>query len=309
VIRDVAKALLRARSSAWHIVVSNPVDITTHAACVVRPERTFGLCDMPWKVLRATAMAGGVPLSDLTYSYCGLNHLSWVAAVRDEDGKDVLGTIVDGPGLLDVFSATLGTDSRLAKGLVAVTRQLRAIPSPYLRYYYCATELIERARRAQTTRGEECESVQKYFEKACRDGDHALANNLARRRGGWGIGVTVARACAQVLGTEQATAIPCGPNRGIVGFLEDDAIVEAPRRLSDFAAVDEAQPLLHRHIRGLMSQVAAYEWLAADAATSGEFDSAVMAAASNPLIPSVDLARRLLAETIDEQKQWLPQFQ
>ncbi|MNP52740.1 putative 6-phospho-beta-glucosidase [compost metagenome] len=60
--------------------------------------------------------------------------------------------------------------------------------------------------------------------------------------------------------------------------------------------------------KGLIHAVKTYEQLAIDAAVTGDRALALQALAHHPLVPSVDVAIRMLDEMLEANKEFLPNF-
>ena len=61
-------------------------------------------------------------------------------------------------------------------------------------------------------------------------------------------------------------------------------------------------------VSGLVTEIKAFEILAAKAAVEGDYNAALQALCINPLIPSDDLAKTILDEMMEAHKEYLPQF-
>src|SRR5207245_10684713 len=84
--------------------------------------------------------------------HVGINHLTWERAVR-VDGEDRL------PRLLDAEAEEIGREISIAPSLI---RLLGAIPSYYLRYYYCTDEVLAEQLSGQNrSRAEEVMAIER----------------------------------------------------------------------------------------------------------------------------------------------------
>jgi 6-phospho-beta-glucosidase len=54
--------------------------------------------------------------------------------------------------------------------------------------------------------------------------------------------------------------------------------------------------------------VKTYEQLAIEAAVHGDRDLALQAIVHHPLVPSIDVGKRMLAELLEQNKAYLPNF-
>jgi len=84
------------------------------------------------------------------------------------------------------------------------------------------------------------------------------------------------------------------PNRSSLPFLDEEAIVEVPCVISRGGIVPTAIGTVPMHAQGLILAVRAAERAAIDAALSGSRAMAIKALALHPLVPSVDVAGRIL---------------
>lgn len=61
-------------------------------------------------------------------------------------------------------------------------------------------------------------------------------------------------------------------------------------------------------IKGLVQQIKSFERMAAKAAVTGDYQTALLAMTINPLVPSDIEAREILDELFEAHKEHLPQF-
>ena len=89
-----------------------------------------------------------------------------------------------------------------------------------------------------------------------------------------------------------------GRNAGTLDGLAGDDVVEVPARITSEGPVPVAQRPLAPELLGLVQHVAAYERLAACAASTGDRDTARLALLANPLVREYELADGLLDELL-----------
>ena len=95
-------------------------------------------------------------------------------------------------------------------------------------------------------------------------------------------------------------------NNGTFPFLDDDAVIEVPARVSGAGVDPLPQRPLPPEFRGLVAHVSAYEELALDAALRGGRDRVAGALLAHPLIGQADLAERLADALIAANAKHLP---
>ncbi|MGO4272988.1 6-phospho-beta-glucosidase, partial [Paenibacillus sp. TAF58] len=98
------------------------------------------------------------------------------------------------------------------------------------------------------------------------------------------------------------------PNGRILDFLAPDACIEVNCLVTKQGPIPLAVSNVPFAVKGLIHTVKTYEQLAIEAAVSGDRDLALLALASHPLIPSVNVAEPMLAEMLEQNKAFLPQF-
>ncbi len=143
-VLDIAeRARRRTAAGAWIIDFTNPVGIVTRAL-LDAGHRAVGLCNVAIGFQRSFAAMLGVNPGQVSLDHVGLNHLTWERAVL-VNGRDRL------PELLAAHGAQIVDMTAQPAG---VLRELGAVPSYYLRYFYCHDAVVAEQRR-HTTRAEE----------------------------------------------------------------------------------------------------------------------------------------------------------
>lgn len=311
VAMDIARRVARLAPDAWVINFTNPAGLVTEAMSRVLGDRVIGICDSPVGLGRRVARVLGADPASAWIDYVGLNHLGWLRGLH-VDGRDRLPDLLaDDRALASVEEGRLfGTDW---------LRSIGAIPNEYLHYYYFNRETVRAYREAERTRGAFLHAQQAGFYDAMRrPGTPALATwrrTLAEREatymaanreaagagaraeedlesGGYEkVALALMRAIAR---DERATLILDVRNRGALGALDADAVVEVPCLVDANGAHPVAVAPLPLHAAGLVTAVKAVEREVLAAADSGSVSAAVRAFALHPLVDSVAVARRLV---------------
>ena len=130
---------------------------------------------------------------------------------------------------------------------------------------------------------------------------------LAKRGGGdyAEMALGVIRAIAYNIDTFAVCNVP---NRGVIPFLPDEAVVETACMVNAAGAA----PITFRNfpdsVRGIVAAVKNYESLTVEAAVEGNRNKALFALLAHPLILDYDLARPLLEDILETNKRFLPAF-
>ncbi len=286
----------RAAPGAWIVDFTNPVGIVSQAL-IDAGHRAIGLCNVAIGLQRRLAARFGVAPGRVELEHVGLNHLTWIRAVR-VDGVDRLPELLDGAA--EEMAAEVESEARLV-------RALGAIPSYYLRYYYATGEVLAE-QRAGGTRAEDVMAIERQLLELYRDPTLDRKPALLEQRGGAFYSEAAAQLIASLhAGTGDVQVVDVR-NDGALPDLPDGAVVEVPARIDR----DGAHPLrlapLAPEMRGLVQAAKAYEELAVRAAVEGDRRAAYLALLANPLVPDAPTAAGLLEAILETNAAFLPRF-
>ena len=283
VVLEIAERVReRAAAGAWIVDFTNPVGIVTRAL-LDGGHRAVGLCNVAIGFQRSFARMLGVEHARLLVDQVGLNHLTWVRAVRLH-GDDVL------PQLLADHGDELAEELELPRRLLD---ELGAVPSYYLRYFY-AHDRVLAEQLGETPRAAEVIEIERELLELYRDPERAEKPALLEQRGGAfysEAAVGLVRSLATGDGAVHEVDVR---NAGVLAGLAADDVVEVPARVRRGEIEPLAQQPLAPELLGLVQHVAAYERLAAEAATSGDLAVARKALLAHPLIGQYELVEELL---------------
>jgi 6-phospho-beta-glucosidase len=272
----------RAAPGAWIVDFTNPVGIVTRAL-LDAGHRAVGLCNVAITFQRRIAGLLGVAPERVEVDQVGLNHLTWVRAVR-LDGADVLGALLADHA--DVLADELGLPRRLLD-------ELGAIPSYYLRYFYEHDRVLAEQRDG-VPRAAEVAEIERRLLELYRDPALTEKPALLEQRGGAFYSEAAAGIVASLAGRGDAVHVVDIRNDGTLAGLAGDDVVEVPARVGPEGPVALAQAPLAPELLGLVQHVAAYERLAAEAAIGGDPVVARKALLAHPLIGQDELSGELL---------------
>jgi 6-phospho-beta-glucosidase len=313
VIVELAEAVAQRAPGAWFVNFTNPAGLVTEAIREVIGPRALGICDSPRALCRRVAAALGRSPEELWFDYFGLNHLGWLRSVSDGD-RDLLPGLLADDELLESFE-----EGRLfgAEWL----RSLGMIPNEYLYFHYFASDTVDALRTVGSSRGEFLLRQQADFyaadgatpeealaawRRARRERDRTYFAEVRAAAGVDGseddwedVGGYEAEAIAVVeaiAGNEDRVLILDTANRSSLPFLDERAVVEVPCVVGRAGAVPTAVGDVPPHARALIETIKEVERTTIRAALEGSRALAVRALALHPLVPSVNVARRIFAE-------------
>jgi 6-phospho-beta-glucosidase len=171
-------------------------------------------------------------------------------------------------------------------------RELGALPSYYLRYFYQHDTVVEEERTGEP-RAQAVQRIEKELLDLYRDPDLVAKPKLLEQRGGaYYSEAAVALLTSLVTGDGAVHEVDV-PNEGTLTGLADDDLVEVPARVDRDGAHPLPQAPLAPELLGLVQHVAAYERLAVRAALTGEPADIRRALLAHPLVGQWDPAREL----------------
>jgi 6-phospho-beta-glucosidase len=286
----------RAAPGAWLVDFTNPVGIVTQAL-LDQGHRAIGLCNVAIGFQRRLAAQLLVEPGRVELEHVGLNHLSWVRAVR-VDGEDRL------PELLEERAGALADEVHLP---VELLRLLGVVPSYYLRYYYMTGEVLDEQRRGPS-RAEQVAEIERELLRLYRDPALDSKPPLLEQRGGAFYSEAAAQLVASLhAGTGDVQVVDVR-NDGAIPDLPADAVVEVPGRIDADGAHPLPQKPLAPELLGLVQQMKAYERLAVAAASRGDRALALEALLANPLAGDYRVAVPLLDALLKASRDYLPRF-
>ncbi|HYY45467.1 MAG TPA: 6-phospho-beta-glucosidase [Candidatus Angelobacter sp.] len=299
VVLELAEAIdRRGARDAWIVDFTNPVGIVMQAL-LDTGHRAIGLCNSAMGFQRMVARLVDLAPGDVLLEHVGLNHLTWERAARVA-GEDRL------PALLRDRADEIGGEIGIPADLI---RLLGAIPSYYLRYYYCTQEVLsEQLSGRKRSRAEEVMAIERTLLDMYADPSLDEKPALLMQRGGAYYSEAAAQLIASLYaGTGDLQAVDIR-NEGTLPDLPDDAVVEVPARIMREGAVRQPVAPLAPELTGLVQQVKAYERLTVQAAVHGDRIAALKALLANPLVPGYRTAVALLEALLEANRHHLPRF-
>jgi len=279
VMLDIAKDVQELAPNAWIINYTNPTGLITEA--LTGKVKIAGLCAGGLFPRNWTAEALGINPKDVYYNFAGLNHMNFAYDITI-NGRPITGK---------EFSAAADKFDSVDKELIL---KLGALPSPYLQYYFHKGKKLL---KSEKTRGEEVMILEKEI-------FHDFSTSSSKpeslkKRGGGGYSEVACDIMDAIFNNRDAWAVVNAPNKGILPFLPNDAVIEVPCIVNASGITPIAQNSPPKAVWGLISAVKNYEMLTVEAATTGCNDTALLALVAHPLIGDYDLAVPLLEKILE----------
>jgi 6-phospho-beta-glucosidase len=310
---------------------TNPVGIVMQALHDHSSVRAVGICDGPISMQRSVAAFLGQPREQVHADYFGLNHCGWIHRVL-VDGRDRL------PELLERFEELQAADEQWSLFDPALVRGLGMLPMEYLYFYYYRDQAVANIRASGGSRGRQLQAINDALWpvfRACIDAgdlrgarsawERAMgerdATYFSRERGeivpddadelgdvfeGEGYAGVATAVMAAAVHRRKVPLILNIPNRGAIGGLRDDDVVEVTCLADEHGAHPIAQGEMPEAAFTLVSQVKLYERLTVTAAVEGSYDAALGALLAHPLVASYPSAKAILDDYVEGLPGLLP---
>ncbi len=308
---------------------TNPAGLVSQALSDKGYSFTFGICDAPSSMLNSFSELLDVEPARIYGKIYGLNHLSFFSSVT-LDGEDITMKLIENERSYE------NTDMRYFSKDMLKTKGF--IPNEYLYYFFNREKAVENILKAEKTRGELIEEVNSQMIKELsvidveKDYDKALAvfekyygirensymsgetgitrqkkwtfDPFAKDDGGYA-GVAL-RYIDIVRSKTEGQMIFCTKNMGAIPYLADDDVVEITCKVNETEVIPESFELTETdaYANELIRRMKYYEKTAAKAILEKDIALATDALASHPLIESYSIARKLISEYIQLNKDY-----
>ena len=303
VLLEICRKIERLCPHAWLINFANPSGIVTQALLNHTKVRMMGLCNVPYNMFKSIREQMSLS-KDAFIEYVGLNHLSWLTAIHDQ-GIDMLKEAI-----------AKGINSESMKNIPAqgfdkeLIRQVGAIPSSYMEYYYFKEKKLALLQEAAQTRGEECMQIEENLLALYDDNALHVKPALLAKRGGANYSEVAVSLVNAIHNDLRETHVVNTLNRGALPFMADDDAIEISAVISKSGAepIPVAKDFHNEHIAAYMRMLKTYERETVTAALYGDKDAAMRALMINPLAGDYTVSKNCFEEMLQAHRAFLPQF-
>lgn len=309
VILDITKDMEELAPNAKLINFTNPSGMVTEAALKYSKIDTIGLCNVPIGIKMNIAKLYDVAPERIYVEFAGLNHLVWGLKVY-LDGVDVTANTLK--ELANDANFTMRNIRAISWG-EDLLKTLGVVPCPYHRYYYMTEtmlqeELADAAPGGKGTRGEVVKKVEEELFELYKDPDLAIKPPQLMLRGGAYYSDAACNLITSIYNNKMDIHTVNVRNNGAISDLPNNVAIEINAVAGKFGAKPLAVGHMPTQVRGLLQQMKAFEELTIEAAISGDYDLALRALMTNPLVPTMKIAKPMLDDILRENAEYLPQF-
>lgn len=325
-IDDVEKY---AKPDHWILNYSNPASIVSEACRRLRPNaRIINICDMPIAIIDMVAAALEIKnKKEIIYDYFGLNHFGWFTSI-EHNGKDILTPLRKYIKENEIFlpAAYLNSNPSLAKNSKTGNRHAKGswyyvwkgeyeimenfpdmLPNTYLNYYLQQKEFVEHSDPNYTRANEVMDSREKNLfegiDRYLETGELDETVFYAGSHGDW-----IADLAIALKNDTKARFLVITENRGALPNMPHDAMVEVPAYVGKNGPEVIAQDPIPLFQQGLMMQQLNCEKLLVEGCIEGSYEKVLQAFTLNKTVPSMNVAKAVLDEMIEANKDYWPEL-
>ena len=310
---------------------TNPAGVVSQTLRDMGYDFTYGICDAPSGMLYSFAKLYNADENDISGEVYGLNHLSYFKSVT-LGGRDI--TIE----LIENDEAYKKTDMRyFDKELL---RDRGSILNEYLYYFYYREQAVENILKADKTRGEQiCEinrkmteelskiDIENDFEKAFeifehwygeRENNYMASETGVKRENKWhfdiyqkdnggyaGVALKYIEICNS---DKKGSMILCTANNGAISGLKDNDVVEITCDVSKSGVVPHYFGEVDEQNLEIIRRVKMYERLSSEAIRTRSISKAVQALTLHPLVNSYSLAKKIINDYLELNKDYVKEW-
>jgi 6-phospho-beta-glucosidase len=309
IILDICREMEELCPEAWLINFTNPAGMVTEAVLrYSNIKKVVGLCNVPIGMEMGVARLLDVDHSRVRITFAGLNHMVF--------GLDVF---LDGVSVKDkVIDLMTNPDNAITVKNVAALewepeflKALNVLPCSYHNYYYKRSDMVEKElknSKEQGTRAEVVKKLEAELFELYKDPNLDIKPPQLEKRGGAYYSDAAVRLIHSIYTDKQDIQPVNTINNGAIAGIPADSAVE----VSCVITKEGPKPIvigeLPLAVQGLVQQIKSFERVAAEAAVTGDYNTALLAMTINPLVANDRVGKLILDEMLEAHKEYLPQF-
>ena len=299
--------------NAWMLNYSNPAAIVAEATRRLRPNsKILNICDMPIGIeIRMAEMLGLKSRKDMVIRYFGLNHFGWWTDIRDKHGKDLMPELKEKVAKIGYNVEIEGENTEAswndtftkARDVFAVDPT--TLPNTYLKYYLFPDYVVEHSNPNHTRANEVMEGREKFVFGECR----TIAEKGTAKDSKLHVDdhasyiVDLARAIAYDTKERMLLIVE---NDGAISNFDSTAMVEVPCLVGSNGPEKIVQGKIPQFQKGLMEQQVSVEKLTVEAWIEGSYQKLWQAITLSRTVPSASVAKAILDDLIEANKDFWP---
>lgn len=310
VILEIAEEMQELCPDAWLINFTNPTGLLTEALFrYSKHKKVIGLCNVPITMEKGLATVLDIEAERLRIDFLGLNHMVYGFNVwidNEIKTNEVIDKYIEKCKDINMSNITS------MEWEVSFIKSLGLIPCPYHKYYYKSNQMLadglEKFKKGKT-RAEEVIETEKELFKLYQDVNLSEKPKQLEKRGGAYYSDAACNLISSIYNDKGDLQVVNTLNNGTIKDFPDNYVIETTCEITangpiPYKFVDEF-PV---QVKGLIQQIKQFEILGAEAAVTGDYEKALLAMVTNPLVFNDTLGIKMLDEMLLENKQYLSRF-
>ncbi len=314
-ILELVGHVIKYSPNAWILNYTNPETIVAEAIRRVYPNaKMVNACDMTISIETTLSQNYGYDRKNWIQEYYGLNHFGWYQSIYDKSLKrEILPELLEKLKTQDLKEPKHHQGDQFwrdAYGMMnVITRNFpEHIPNNYLAYYLYPDVVAKKTDRDYTRansvmdgREKEIKETAKRIKETGQNGD--LDHDFGAH------GEYIVDIASSILNDSKRRYMLIVPNAGAIANLRSDAVVEVPCYVGatgvESISIKNDIPDFHK---GLMEAQVASEKLLVDAYFENSYHKALQAFTLNQSVPSAYVAKKILDDFIEINKDYWPEL-
>ena len=289
VVLELAAQIEAVNPDATVINLTNPLGVVVEALSKHTNLNVIGVCDMPGAYVKRVAQVLHCTDADLWVDYIGLNHLGWIQDVK-VDGRSCMGALLE--------RLERHKNDGFNHELIEL---FRMIPTRTVSLFFSTDEVLKKQQACGRFRAEVLHEAEQQILELYEDEHLCDLPELTRERNALWYEDTIVPVIEALDSKTQRSLILCVRNNKSIRDLPEDGSVEIPVVLSRKGLKPRAVGSCPRFLKGLFTAVKESDRLTIEAARHRSYEYALQALAINPLVPSVQAARRFLDRVMRDE--------
>jgi 6-phospho-beta-glucosidase len=289
VVFDLARQIEQANPDAVFINLTNPMGILVEALTRYSKLKVIGTCDLPGSCVKKVAEVLHCAPSELWVDYIGLNHMGWIQDVR-VDGRSCMGPLLE------------RIERHKEDGFdLALIELFRMIPTRTVGLFFNQAEILREQHICSRFRAEDLHEAEEQILKLYQDEHLCDVPELTRQRNAVWYEETIVPLIEALESRGEHHTILCVRNGKSVRDLPEEASVEVPVTVSRKGFKPHAVGNSPAFLKGLFIAIKESDRLAIEAARHKSYEFALQSLTINPLVPSLQTAKRFLDYLVKEE--------
>ncbi|HOE65950.1 MAG TPA: hypothetical protein PLO62_05440 [Candidatus Hydrogenedentes bacterium] len=290
VLFDLNTVIEAFNPNAILINLTNPLGVVVEALTKYSKLTVVGVCDLPAILIkRLSALLRRDP-RDLTIDYLGLNHMGWVQDIR-MDGRSCMSRLLERIETVE--------DDGVDRALIQL---FRMIPTRTVSLFFHQDQILKRQQECGRFRAEVLYEAERQILKLYEDKNLAEVPDLTRARNAVWYEETIVPLIKAFEDKTEREFVLCVRNDGAIRDLPDNCSVEIPVKVCKGGMRPRKMGNCPRLLRGLFLSLKESDHMTVEAVRHKSYDYALQALTINPLVSSLDGAKRFLDRIIKDEQ-------